>query len=497
MPKTLLAWIGHADLKAAGGDTAGVGPIANALQALEFNRVVLLSDYSESDTKSYVKWIGKRTKADVMTRMTPLSSPTDFGEIYTAASQACAEEQRKSRTLTLHLSPGTPAMAAVWILLAKTRFPAELIESSPKFGVKRVKVPFDIAMDFVPELLREQDARLRAQSLAEPPEAPEFADIIHRSREMARLIERARRVALHNVPVLIEGESGTGKELLARAIHRASPRRAQKFVAVNCGAIPRELVESELFGHEKGAFTGATQQRRGYFEEASKGTLFLDEVGELPQAAQVKLLRVLQENEIVRVGATQAQKVDVRIIAATNRTLTDEINAGTFREDLFFRLAVAVLKVPPIRERTGDLGLLIDRLFAQVNEEGAREPSFKKKTLSAGARNVLLGHTWPGNVRELLNTLRRLVIWADDTAISADDAREAVLPSRAGKTDTTLSRGLGDGFELPKLLEEVARHYLARAMKEANNNKTKAAALVGLPSYQTLTNWLERYGVKP
>jgi transcriptional regulator with PAS, ATPase and Fis domain len=313
---------------------------------------------------------------------------------------------------------------------------------------------------------------------------------------MARLIGRARRVALHNVPVLIEGESGTGKELLARAIHRASPRRDQKFVAVNCGAIPRELVESELFGHEKGAFTGASQQRRGYFEDASRGTLFLDEIGDLPQPAQVKLLRVLQEGEIVRVGATQPIKVDVRIIAATNRTLTDEINAGTFREDLFFRLAVAVLKVPPLRERTGDLGLLVDKLFAQVNEEAAKEPSFRRKTLSAGARNVLLGHAWPGNVRELLNPLRRMVIWADDTSISADDAREAVLASRVGKGDGTLGRALGDGFSLQTLLDEVARHYLARAMKESNGNKTKAAALVGLPSYQTLTNWLDRYEVK-
>ena len=496
MPKTLLAWIGHADLKAAGGDAAGVGPIANALHALEFNRVVLLSDYSEPDTKAFLKWIGKRTKADVASRMAPLTSPTDFGEIYVAAAQACAEEQRKARELTFHLSPGTPAMAAVWILLAKTRFPALLIESSPKFGVKSVKVPFDIAMDFVPELLREQDARMRSQAVAEPPEAPEFADILHRSKEMSRLIDRARRVSLHNVPVLIEGESGTGKELLARAIHRASPRGARKIMAVNCGAIPKELVESELFGHEKGAFTGATQLRRGYFEEAHGGTLFLDEVGELPLSAQVKLLRDVQENEVVRVGATQAQKVDVRIIAATNRTLTEEINAGTFREDLFYRLAVAVLKVPPLRERTGDLGLLIDRLFALVNDDAAREPTFRKKTLSAGARNVLMGHTWPGNVRELLNTLRRLVIWAEDTSISADDAREAVLPSRAGKMDATLGRALGNGFELPALLEEVTRHYLTRAMKEANGNKTKAAALVGLPSYQTLTNWLERYSVE-
>jgi transcriptional regulator with PAS, ATPase and Fis domain len=491
----LLAWIGHADIKAAGDDSAGVGPIANAVGALEFDRLVLLSNYPEAETRPYVKWLGKRTKADVTIRQVSLTSPTNFGEIYMAAVAACADSQRKNAQLTFHLSPGTPAMAAVWILLAKTKFAAELIESSQRYGVKSVKVPFDISMDFVPDLLREQDARMRAQSSADPPEAPEFADIIHRSREMARLIGRARRVALHNVPVLIEGESGTGKELLARAIHRASPRRDQKFVTVNCGAIPRELVESELFGHEKGAFTGASQQRRGYFEDASKGTLFLDEIGDLPPPAQVKLLRVLQEGEIARVGTTQPIKVDVRIIAATNRTLTDEINAGTFREDLFFRLAVAVLKVPPLRERTGDLGLLVDKLFAQVNEEAAKEPSFRRKTLSAGARNVLLGHAWPGNVRELLNTLRRMVIWADDTSISADDAREAVLPSRVGKGDGTLGRALGDGFSLQTLLDEVARHYLARAMKESNGNKTKAAALVGLPSYQTLTNWLERYEV--
>jgi hypothetical protein len=269
MPRTLLAWIGHADLKAAGGEAGGVGPIANALQALEFNRVVLLSDYAEGDTKSYVKWVSKRTKADVATRIAPLTSPTDFGEIYMAASQACAEAER--RELTFHLSPGTPAMAAVWILLSKTRFPAQLIESSPKFGVKSVKVPFDIAMDFVPELLREQDARMRSQAVAEPPEAPEFADIIHRSKEMSRLIERARRVSLHNVPVLIEGESGTGKELLARLIHRASPRRNKKIMAVNCGAIPKGLV-IQLFGHGR-APSPAHRNSGARFERRLAGAL--------------------------------------------------------------------------------------------------------------------------------------------------------------------------------------------------------------------------------
>ena len=232
-------------------------------------------------------------------------------------------------------------MAAVWILLGKTRFPAELIESSRDHGVRTASVPFDISADFIPDLLREQDDRLRRSSASEPPEAPEFADILHRSRVMSRLVQRARRVAVRNVPVLIDGESGTGKEMLARAIHRASPRRERPFVAVNCGAIPAQLVESELFGHERGAFTDAKESRKGYFEAASGGTLFLDEVGELPAAAQVKLLRVVQEGEIVRLGATKPMKVDTRIVAATNRSLVDEIAEGRFREDLFYRFAVA------------------------------------------------------------------------------------------------------------------------------------------------------------
>ena len=170
---------------------------------------------------------------------------------------------------------------------------------------------------------------------------------------MKRVIARARRVAPRSVPVLIEGETGTGKELIARAIHQAGPRRGRAFVAVNCGAIPADLVESELFGHEKGAFTGADRSRKGYFEAADAGTLFLDEIGELPAPAQVKLLRVLQDGLVVRIGATRPVQVDVRVIAATNRTLTHEVARNRFREDLFYRLAVAVLKLPPLRERPG------------------------------------------------------------------------------------------------------------------------------------------------
>lgn len=499
MRKVLVAWLGKTDLRApTEPDAVGVGPVAQALDARPFDEALLLSDYDERVVAPYLKWVRARTKARIEVVHEKLSGPTQFGEIHEAAVrgvQRAIGKDSQDVSLCFHLSPGTPAMAAVWILLGKTRFPAELIESSRDHGVRTASVPFDISADFIPDLLRQHDERLREGSVGQPPEAPEFADIIHRSRVMERLIQRARRVAVRNVPVLVEGESGTGKEMLARAIHRASPRRDRAFVAVNCGAIPAELVESELFGHEKGAFTDAKQPRKGYFEAADGGTLFLDELGELPPPAQVKLLRAIQEGEVVRLGATKPLKVNVRIIAATNRTLTDEIVAGRFREDLFYRLAVAVLKIPALRERTGDLSVLVDYLLEQVNREAATEPGYKEKKLSAGAKNLLLAHPWPGNVREVLNTLRRAAIWSDGASISSEDAREALLPSLAPRRQDLLGKPLGGGFNLPELLTEVARTYLNRAMDEAGGNKTKAAELVGLPSYQTLTNWLSKYEV--
>jgi len=500
MGGVLVAWIGHTDLRAADGiPEAGVGPIAQAVASRPFDEVVLLSDHPAESTSRYVEWLKRHGGIDVNATSVALSSPTQFGEIYEQAAQL-TERVRKAHgsdvRLAFHLSPGTPAMAAVWIILAKTRFPAELIESSREHGVRTASVPFDISADFIPDLLRRPDQALERLSAGLPPEAPEFSSIVHRSQVMRRVIARARLVAPRSVPVLIEGESGTGKELLARAIHRAGSRREELFIPVNCGAIPSELVESELFGHEKGAFTGADRVHLGYFEAASGGTLFLDEVGELPPKAQVKLLRVLQEGEVVRVGATKPIAINVRIIAATNRSLTTEIREGRFREDLFYRLAAAVLQLPPLRDRQGDVSLLIDRLLGQVNDESADEPGYQKKVLSAGARNVLLSHPWPGNVRELLNTIRRAAIWSPGQSIRAEDIRDALLPAIGDPTRDVLNRPLGDGLKLPEILTMVARHYLGRAIEEANGNKTKAAELVGLPSYQTLTNWAKRYGVK-
>ncbi len=499
MGRILVCWIGHADLRAARGEVEGPGPIAQVVEAGWVDEALLLSDYPDDEAGAYVAWLRARSRVAVSVRDVDLSSPTDFGEIYRVATKAVdglLTRGVQEDALVFHLSPGTPAMAAIWILLAKAKYmEADLVESSIQQGVRKVDIPFDISAEFLPELLRRRDEDLERLTAGLPPETPAFGEIIHRSSVMKRLIARARRVALHSVPVLIEGESGTGKELLARAIHHGSPRAGAPFVAINCGAIPAGLVESTLFGHERGAFTGADRSRPGCFEEADGGTLFLDEVGELPLEAQVKLLRVLQERRVIRVGLNRAVPVDVRVVAATNRNLLSEVAAGRFRSDLFYRLAVAILRLPPLRERPGDLGLLVERILEKINAEAAAVPGFLKKKLSPSAKNLLLRHSWPGNVRELQNTLQRASLWCSGPTIRAEDVREAILPLAGEHPDRILGRPLGKGLNLPEILAEVATHYLRRAMDEARGNKTEAARLVGLPSYQTLTNWLRRYGL--
>lgn len=497
MKNLLICWIGFADLKASAGiEEIGLGPIAQAALNQEFDEIILISDRPEKESQDYLRWLETQTSSTLSLQLTKLSSPINFGEIYTAAVHVI-EETRKhygpDARLTYHLSPGTPAMAAVWIIISKTRFPATLIESSFKGGVKVASVPFDISAEFIPDLLRKPDERLQQLTAGLPPEAPEFSKIFHRSQTMKRLIAKARHIAPRSIPVLIEGESGTGKELLARAIHEASPRSKKPFLALNCGAIPSELVESELFGHVKGAFTGASAEKKGYFEAADSGTLFLDEIGELSLAAQVKLLRAIQEREIVRVGSTVSIKFDVRIIAATNRNLIDDVAAGDFRSDLFYRIAVAILRLPPLRDRPGDITLLVDHFIGHINAQSIDEPGYKAKKISSNARNLMLHHSWPGNIRELENTLRRAAIWSSGQSITVEDIREAMLPVTGTGNDTLINRSLSEGVNLPDLMTKLAKHYLTRALDEAHGNKTKAAELVGLPSYQTFSNWLKKY----
>ncbi len=498
---TLIAWIGNTDIKAARGEIqSGAGPIAEAAKTREFDEIHLLSDHKPAESKVFADWLKQQCGVEAKVWSKKLSGPTRFGEIYEAATEVLQALLGVStnRTLTFHVSPGTPAMAAVWVLLAKTKFPAELIESSREEGVQTVSLPFEIAADYVPARDIERDDEIRRLTQGLPPEVPEFGAIIHRCAAMKTAIAQARRVAIEDVPVLIQGESGTGKELFARAIHLSSKRSGKPFIEVNCGAVPRELVESEFFGHVKGAFTGALEAKTGYLESAKGGTLFLDEIGELPLDAQVKLLRALQEKKIQRVGSSTTHSIDFRVIAATNRILLDEVAEKRFREDLFHRLAVGVLNLPPLRERSGDLNLLVDHFLDRVNVDRQGRPEWEHKTISAGARNLLNQHPWPGNIRELSNTLCRAAIWSPGKTISTEQMRTALFPVKRETPghDTILNRNLGKELDLNELIAEVARHYLTRAYQEAGGNKSAACQLVGLANYQTFTNWMKKYGVQ-
>lgn len=497
MSDLLTTWIGRTDLRAAAGESeAGQGPIAQGIREGSYDAVHLLSDFSTAESNAYVKWIKSQTTAAIHLHATKLTSPMDFAEIYESAVAVLEKIDRRNVRLTYHLSPGTPAMSSVWILLAKTIYPARLIQSSPQYGVQETDIPFDIAAEFIPKLLRRSDKQLTALAQAIPDESAEFDDIIHRGVLMKRVIAQAKRIAIRSIPVLIEGESGTGKELMARAIHRASPRAGKPFIPINCGAIPPELVESEFFGHRKGSFTGAIADRKGHFARADGGTLFLDEIGELPKAVQVKLLRVLQEGEIISIGSSEPKKIDARIVAATNRTLIDEVTKGNFREDLFYRLAVAVIKLPPLRDRAGDMSLLIDTLLQQVNDSSA-DLGFKHKKLSVTAKHLMLQHTWPGNIRELLNTLQRATISSDDETIHLETIKEAILlsPQALPGTNDILNRSIEPGLNLETLMAKVAKHYIERTLDHTRGNKTQAARLLGFSNYQTLTNWMNRYGI--
>ncbi len=302
-----------------------------------------------------------------------------------------------------------------------------------------------------------------------------FGNIIGKSKPMQKLYEIIRKVAPTNASVLIEGESGTGKELVARSIHYNSPRKDNSLVAVNCAAFAESLLESELFGHEKGAFTGAAAMKKGRFELADKGTLFLDEIGELPMPLQVKLLRVLQEKTIERVGGTAPIPVDFRLIAATNKILEDEIAKKNFREDLYYRLNVVKAVIPPLRERQEDIPLLMNHFIQKFTRESGSVSQVNG--ISRDAAQILCDHPWHGNVRELENVIERCVILASNELIIPAD-----LPPQIRKTPgSTLDlEGIPEGVGLAETLSAVEKRMIQRAMHISGNVQTKAAQILGI-----------------
>ncbi|MFN3200353.1 MAG: sigma-54-dependent transcriptional regulator [Bradymonadia bacterium] len=313
-----------------------------------------------------------------------------------------------------------------------------------------------------------------------------FEGIIARAAPMQKVFRTLHKVADYKTTVLLLGESGTGKELVARALHSHSPRREAPFIAINCGAIPESLLESELFGHIKGAFTDATHSRRGLFEEAHGGTLFLDEIGEMPLNLQPKLLRALQEQEIRPLGATEHRPVDVRVIAATVRDLEREVSEGRFREDLFYRLNVLPVRLPPLRDRRTDIPLLVEHFLTVFNARFGTEIN----GLAPEAMRLLTEHSWPGNIRELENTVERAVVLTEGPLISPDDLPEVI---REGRSRIKMSLASGE-LSIKKTARIIEEELIRKALERTGGNRTRAAELLEI-SHRALLYKIKDYGL--
>ena len=314
-----------------------------------------------------------------------------------------------------------------------------------------------------------------------------FQGVIGDSRQMRDIIERLKRIAPTNATLLIQGETGTGKELIAQAVHQNSPRKNKPFVALNCAALGEHILESELFGHIKGAFTDASADRVGKFEYAHGGTLFLDEVGDMPLATQIKLLRVLENGEITRVGSNDPIKVNVRILSATNRNLEDVIEAGTFRNDLYHRLKVVTIRLPSLRERSQDIPMLIDYFLKQFATRHAKQI----RGMSPPARHKLLGFDWPGNVRQLRNVVESMVVVDYDGLLDVDDLPEefCTSPEPAGEPSSASLTAL-----VGKPLTELERLFIAETLRLTAGNREEAAKMLGMGE-RTLYRKIKEYGL--
>ena len=364
------------------------------------------------------------------------------------------------------------------VVLTATNTVAVAVEAMKMGAADFVTKPFEL------EPLRLKVAQILERQMLER-EVVRLRDEVRQRHQLGRMVGRSpaiqevfrtvERLAKASATVLISGESGTGKELAARAIHDLSLRSAEPFIAVNCGAIPRDLIESELFGHEKGAFTGAADQRIGRFEAASGGTLFLDEIGELEANLQVKLLRALQERVVERVGSTRPVPIDVRILAATNRDLEAEVEAGRFRSDLYYRVNVVPLVMPPLRERREDVELLAETFLARAPRPNAEEAG---PTLSDAAHRALLDYGWPGNVRELENAIEHGIAMADGPLI---DVGQLPLPvRRSGQAEALREEWRQGGIDFEQLVSGFESEILREALERQEWNQTRTAASLGI-----------------
>lgn len=505
MKNVLFCWVGHADLTGMNSNqTKGIrelvesttgkktleqssdGPVKVALSQRPFDRVILLWSYADRrlipEFKYYLNF-----DAEIYPNF--LENPSDYTAVYKTAEAVlkALNINLAAEKIFYLLSPGTPAMAAVLLLLGKTKYPGAFLQTYQN-ALKEVSLPFNLSLEVIPELLHKSDSVIQSISATEQMDCDE--GIIGTGPAMKNIINQAAHAALYDVPVLLTGESGSGKEMFARTIWRNSRRKDKPFEAINCAALPGNLLESELFGHEKGAFTGAMTKRAGAFARANGGTLFLDEIGECSPELQAKLLRVLQPlpnkpitcREFYPVGSDKPVRTNVRIIAATNRDLLSMIEAHTFREDLYYRLAVINLRIPPLREHKEDIPKLAEAFLKKGNEEFRKGiPFYQDKFFSEETIKFLMQARWKGNIRELRNAVLQGIVMADGPEILP----ETINLSSAFISDELENRAT-ENYDLDSAKLELEETFVKRALTAANGNKTQAARLLKFSNYQRL-----------
>lgn len=495
---TLLTWLGTTDLE----NMEEGKPAAIATMALDhpqaFNNIVVLANSWYDKLLPFHNWLSRwladngRPCESIQVKTIKLTSPVHYPDIFAVTEQWVTQLAEKSDTLTINITSGTPAMSVASVLIGKAKDNVFFYQSSKDKGISEAVIPVDFGQQY---------SKSAAKTVADKAVSTSyntitFSSIIAESPAMKETLQQAKKLATSEVPLLILGETGSGKESMARAIHSGSFRANQSLRIVNCGALPESLVDSILFGHVKGAFTGALSDKKGLFEQANGGTLFLDEVGELKPDTQVKLLRALQDGEINRVGDDKLINVDVRVVAATHRDLVRMMLDGEFREDLFYRLAVGIIKIPSLRERIADIRPLVSEFSAKINTTSQKQPGYKSKNASEKAINFIEKQPWPGNIRELWNTLNRVFITSENKDIDVDDIQNAIIKRETKANSHPISLVAGQQVNVEQAIDEIKKSYVEAALSSTANHYTNAAKMLGLKNRQTLMNWMKSLGIE-
>ncbi len=505
MPSTLAAWIGAADLRAAEGSDEGAGPIAGLLETSlgeHFSRVQLLgAGYSQTRLEAYCAWLRARQRHPqvrlYMTSIRP-DQVTDYARLLAAATEAVrrARDELPENSVAYHLTPGTPAMTVIFVLLSQTKFPGETYQSyfDPESRRQRAE-----KVALTPIWLSVVEGILTAESRAQA--RPSSARLVSRDAGFERAVREVQLAAsATDAAILLCGETGTGKEALARLAHESSGARGE-FVAVNCGAIPPELFESTMFGHRRGAFTGATHDNPGACEQAHNGTLFLDEICDLRPEHQTKLLRALQPiggaYEIARVGQVRVRRLRFRVVSASNRDLRQLVWQGAFREDLYFRISTLEIHVPPLRQRPDDVRAFVEEAAADLLADVFRAHAGRApRPISRDALDFLVREcSWPGNFRSLQRVLIRLNLNVTDAPISRDEAVAATSDLRRPADESWKVLETIPLSEYAQTIRFVQTAFLQRAYRAAQGNKERAARLLGLATGTVFRETAARLGI--